>query len=79
MTSRDRLHLQLARLPARFHAMVAAAFGGPTLLELTAAQLATRLLESDTPAASLRALGYPEHIIEMVKRLMATRGASAHK
>jgi len=77
VTSRDRLHLQLAKLPRRFHDMVAAAFGGPTLLELTASHLASRLLETNTPASVLRAQGYPEHIIDMVKRLMATRGASA--
>lgn len=77
VTSRDRLHLQLAKLPRRFHDMVAAAFGGPTLLELTASHLASRLLETNTPASVLRAQGYPEHIVDMVKRLMATRGASA--
>jgi len=77
VTSRDRLNLQLAKLPQRFHDMVAAAFGGPTLLELTASHLASRLLENNTAASELRAQGYPQHIVNMVKRLMATRGASA--
>uniref|UniRef100_A0A7S2GV03 Uncharacterized protein n=1 Tax=Haptolina brevifila TaxID=156173 RepID=A0A7S2GV03_9EUKA len=77
VTSRDRLLLQLAKLPTRFHEEVAGAFGGGTLLEITASQLALRLLESDTPAAVLRAQGYPDHIINLVKRAMATRGKSA--
>jgi len=77
VTSRDRLMLQLAQLPQRFHQMVAGAFGGPSLLELTCRQLATRLHESNTPPSELRQKGYPEHIVEMVKRLIATKGASA--
>ena len=76
VTSRDRLLLQLAKLPSRFHEEVAAAFGGPSLLEITAAQLGLRLLESGTPAAALRAQGYPDHIVNLVKRAMATRGKS---
>ena len=51
VTSRDRLYLQMANLPRRFHQMVAGEFGGLTLLELTAANLATRLLDSNTPAS----------------------------
>lgn len=39
VTSRDRLMLQLAKMPRKFHEMVAGAFGGPSLLELTAAQV----------------------------------------
>ena len=77
VTSRDRLYLQLARLPQRFHQEAAGAFGGGTLLELTANQLAQRLLESDIPVTQLRQNGYPEHLVQMVKRLMATQGASA--
>jgi hypothetical protein len=77
VTSRDRLFLQLAKLPERFHAEVAGAFGGPTLLELTAAQLAKRLGEASLPASVLREQGYPPHIVEMVKRLMATKGMSS--
>ena len=69
--------LQLAKLPQRFHAEVASAFGGPTLLELTAAQLAARLYENDLPVTALREQGYPTHIVQMVKRLMATKGMSA--
>ena len=61
----------------RFHLEAAAAFGGGTLLELTANQLAQRLLESDIPVTQLRQNGYPEHLVQMVKRLMATQGASA--
>jgi hypothetical protein len=51
VTSRDRLYLQMANLPRRFHQMVAGEFGGLTLLELTASNLATRLLDSSTPAS----------------------------
>ena len=51
VTSRDRLYLQMANLPRRFHQMVAGEFGGLTLLELTASNLATRLLDSNTPAS----------------------------
>ena len=77
VTSRDRLYLQLAKLPPRFHQEVAAAFGGDTLLEMAARDLAKRLHESRTPVSALRANGYPAHIVEMIKRLMATGGTSA--
>ncbi len=76
-TSRDRLFLQLAKLPQRFHAEAAGAFGGRSLLELTCAQLAARLAEAGLPASELRTQGYPEHLVQMVKRMMATKGASA--
>jgi uncharacterized membrane protein YgcG len=39
VTSRDRLMLQLAKMPQRFHEMVAGAFGGPSLLALTCQQV----------------------------------------
>ena len=42
-----------------------------------ARQLAARLHESNTPPSELRQKGYPEHIVDMVKRLIATKGASA--
>lgn len=77
VTSRERLYLQLSRLPPRFHAEVAGAFGGPSLLELVSSRLAQQLLESSTRASELRAMGYPDHIVDAVKRLMATRGASS--
>jgi len=74
LTSRDRLHLQLAALPRCFHEEVARAFGGGTLVELTAASLAERLLESGTPIGELRAAGYPDYLVDKVKRMMTTGG-----
>ena len=76
VTTRDRLFVQLAKLPPRFHEEVARAFGGQSLLELTAASLAARLLDSETPVRQLRDAGYPAHLVEMVKRLMETHGVS---
>ena len=77
VTSRDRLFLQLARLPERFHAEVAGAFGARSLIELTAARLASELAASNTPPSALRAAGYPEHIVAMVKRLITSQGATS--
>ena len=76
VTSRDRLLLQLAKLPERFHDEVRGAFGGASLLELTASQLAARLLTSNTSASVLRSQGYPDHIVHLVKRAMAMHGRS---
>ena len=77
ITARDRLFLQLAKLPQSFHQRVTGAFGGPSLLELTATDLAQRLGESNTPPSQLRDAGYPAHIVDMVKRRMATGGLSS--
>ena len=75
VTSRDRLLVQLSKLPPRFHQEVANAFGGGSLLETAAQEIAARLLESGTPIGELRAAGYPAQVVDIVKRLMATRGA----
>jgi len=79
VTSRDRLFVQLAKLPPRFHAEVAQAFGGQSLLELSAAEIAKRLLEAKLPVRQLKDAGYPPQLVEMVKRLMATHLASSTK
>lgn len=77
VTSRDRLFLQLANLPQRIHAEVAGTFGGGTLLEITAKQLASRVVDANVSPSVLLEQGYPEHIVQMVRRLIATKGASS--
>ncbi len=39
--------------------------------------VAPRFGEASKPASVLREQGYPPHIVEMVKRLMATKGMSS--
>jgi hypothetical protein len=72
ITSRERLYLQLSRLPKRFHEEVAGVFGGGTLLEITATNVAKRLTESSTPVKELSRHGYPQEVINLVRERMKT-------
>jgi len=74
ITSRDRLYLSLSKLPVRFHQEVALVFGGPTLLEITAATLAKRLVSEGMHIQKLREAGYPGVIVEKVKHELTTFG-----
>ena len=70
VTSRERLYLQLSRLPRRFHREVDAAFGGGSLLEAAAATIARRMDEDGVNISELRKAKYPTELVELVKRLM---------
>ena len=74
LTSRDRLYLQLSRLPSVCHESVKAAFGGQSLQELAAASIAQRLVAEAIPVSEVQKAGYPADIVELVKNLMAGHG-----
>jgi hypothetical protein len=74
VTNRERLHLNLSKLPDRFHDEVARTFGGPSLTKLMAASLAKRMVEDNIAISALREAGYPDSIIQSVKQEMGTFG-----
>ncbi|CAB9518227.1 expressed unknown protein (Partial), partial [Seminavis robusta] len=74
LTSRDRLYLQLSRLPPLCHESVQSAFGGKTLQELSAAAIANRLRAEGIPVVKVEKAGYPEEVVELVKNLMGGHG-----
>lgn len=78
VTSRDRVDILLSKLPARFHHTVNAAFGGSSLAEMCAKEVAARMVSDNVPLHELKRNGYPAEIIEAVKRNLAgsvaTRG-----
>ena len=54
MTSRDHLNLQLSRLPKVCHDEIVTVFGGKSLKELAAAEIADRLRNDDIPITELQ-------------------------
>ena len=52
------------------HDAVQAAFGGETLLERTAREIAKRMLESNSAVTELRSAAYPDRLVELVKARM---------
>jgi len=75
ITNRDRLYLNLSRLPGSFHAQVNQSFqGGVTLQDYTASQLAKRLIQDDIHINELRKAGYNDDLINLVKDKMVTFG-----
>ncbi|KAL3905136.1 MAG: hypothetical protein SGARI_004602 [Bacillariaceae sp.] len=74
LTSRDRLYLQLSRLPKVCHDEIATAFGGKTLQELAAAEIANRLREDDIPIAEIQKAGYPKEVLGAVRNILAGYG-----
>ena len=77
VTSRDRLHILLSKLPARFHRAVNEAFGGNSLAEACAKEVATRMVSDKIPLSELKRNGYPPEIIEAVKRHLAAASSLA--
>merc|ERR1712083_435059 len=66
ITSRDRLYMQLCKLPSRFHHMVEEALvqrGGITLAEKCARQVARLMLRDNLHVSKLEQSGYPEDIV----------------
>lgn len=73
VTSRDLLQISLAKLPKKFHEILANEFGnGPTLAEECAKQVAKRMITDNIPLSELRRNGYPNEIIDLVKKIIAT-------
>ena len=77
VTSRDLLRMQLANLPANIHRIVGEAFGGPTLADECAKEISQRMVADKVPISELKRHGYPDDIIELVKKYMATTIPSA--
>lgn len=74
ITSRDRLYLNLSRLPFRFHQEVARSFGGNDLMDIAASEVAARLVKDKIKLEELKKSGYPSSIFERVKVKMGTFG-----
>lgn len=72
MTSRDRLDILLAKLPRRFHLIVAEAFGGAGLVEECAKEVARRMVADKIPFGLLKLAGYPDDIVKAVKQHLAS-------
>ena len=75
ITNREKLFLNLSKLPSCFHLEVDKSFeGGSTLLDYSASILAKRLIDDRIHINELENTGYPEKLIEMVQKKMATFG-----
>ena len=74
MTSRDHLNLQLSRLPKVCHDEIVTVFGGKSLKELAAAEIADRLRNDDIPITELQKTGYPQEIISAVQGILGGYG-----
>ena len=75
ITSRDRLYLNLSKLPTRFHLEVNRSFEGvSTLLDHTASILAKRLIEDRVHVNELENAGYQSDIVAVVRRKLTTFG-----
>ena len=75
ITNRDRLYLNLSRLPTSFHLQIDQTFqGGATLLEHTASYLAKRLIDDKINIQELKEAGYQDELVTLVQRKMASFG-----
>jgi len=74
LTSRDRLYLQLSRLPKLCHDQVLVAFGGKSLQVISAEKIAIQLRDEGIPLAAVEKAGYPREILDMVQNVMAGSG-----
>uniref|UniRef100_A0A7S4NG04 Uncharacterized protein n=1 Tax=Odontella aurita TaxID=265563 RepID=A0A7S4NG04_9STRA len=71
VTSRDRLHTVLCKLPKRFHDEVKRCLGGgETLVDMCAADVARRMLKDNVRLSDLRSSGYPPEVVEKVSSIM---------
>lgn len=70
VTSRDRMQILLCRLPKRFHEEVAGVFGGSSLVELCASQVARQMLRDNVPLSELKRAGYPAVVATRVRELV---------
>jgi len=75
ITNRDRLYLNLSKLPKLFHLVVNQSFdGGCSLMDHTAAVLAKRLISDGIPVNELMKAGYQDEIVQIVKEKMCSFG-----
>ena len=74
VTNRDRHDILLAKLPKRFHLMIGEVFGGPTLAEECAREVARRIMANNIPLSELKRAGYPSDIVDAVKDQLAATG-----
>lgn len=75
ITNRDRLYLNLSKLPKLFHLEVNRCFSeSMSLVEFTASTLAQRLIEDKIPIEELKSAGYQEDIMKIVQEKMRTFG-----
>ena len=75
ITNRDRMYLNLSRLPYSFHAQVNQSFEQVgTLQEYIASQLAKRLIEDEIHIDELKKAGYDDGLVTLVKAKMVTFG-----
>lgn len=79
VTSRDRLYMRLAGLPERFHMLVGEYFGGPTLAEKCAEEVAARMIRDKIPLSELKRNRYPDDIIVAIKTKIAKSGFASVK
>lgn len=80
VTSKDRLDMLLIALPQKFHRVVAEAFGGISLVEECAKEVAHRMFECKLPLSALKRAGYPNDVIDAVKYcLHSTEAVTAQK
>jgi hypothetical protein len=72
VTSRDLTNMRLAGLPQKFQRAVAEAFGGISLVEACAKEIACRMVENKIPLSELKRQGYPKDVVDIVKRSLAS-------
>jgi hypothetical protein len=77
ITSRDRHDILLAKLPKRFHLIIVGdVFGGPTLVQECAQDIARRMMTEKIPLSELTGKGFPAMIIRAVRQALASSGAA---
>lgn len=74
LTNIDRIYLSISRLPMVCHKVVEDAFGGRSLQEIAATDVAGRLVEEGIAVESLRKAGYPAATVELVRKMMGGHG-----
>merc|ERR550539_713567 len=74
ITNKDRLYLNLSKLPVLFKVKVNRSFGSMSLLEFTASDLSKRLIADKVPIEDLKKAGYQDEILAVVKEKMLKFG-----
>jgi hypothetical protein len=75
ITNRERMYLNISKLPDSFHLEINRSFdGGATLQSHAASILAKHLIEDGVHVDELKSAGYQDDLIELVRKKMATFG-----
>lgn len=74
LTNKDRLYLQLSRLPKVCREKVDAVFGGKTLQEITAVSIAEQLRADNVPIGEVRKAGFPRDVLDLVQAMIGAHG-----